>query len=445
MTPHRLIACLLVALSACFATTVHAAESKPNFLLILVDDVGWAEFGFQGAKDIPTPRIDSIASGGIRFTQGYVAATYCSPCRAGLMTGRYPTRFGHEFNSVANQAGLDLKETTMANRLKAAGYSTCAVGKWHLGEKPEYHPTKRGFDEFYGTLSNTPYYHPRAFVDSRISEEIQKITDNDFYTTDAYGDRAVDWLDKQKDKPWFLYLPFNAQHGPLQAPQKYLDKFAHIQDENRRTFAAMMSALDENVGKVLDKVRSMGQEENTFIVFLSDNGGPTRQTTSNNLPLRGFKGMTLEGGTRVPFCMQWKGKLPAGKTVETPIIQLDVLPTFLAAAGVSIDPAWKLDGVDLMPFLKGANTAKPHETLYWRFGEQWAVRHGDHKLVKSRQMGEPQLFDLASDIGEAKDLSADQPDRVKELRALYDAWDAEQAPPSVPRERLQNRRRQPAT
>jgi arylsulfatase A-like enzyme len=435
----------LIAITISAAAT--AADKKPNVLIFLTDDVGWAEYGFQGSKDIPTPNIDSIAKNGVRFTQGYVAATYCSPSRAGLMTGRYPTRFGHEFNSVAAQAGLSLKETTIANRLHELGYATCAVGKWHLGNKPEYRPTKRGFDEFFGTLGNTPYYHPTQFVDSRVSSEIQKIEDEDFYTTDQYAARAVDWLGKQKkDQPWFLYVPFNAQHAPLQAPDKYVDRFNGITDETRRMFAAVMSAKDDAVGKILGKVRERGDEENTLIFFLADNGGPTRQTTSNNHPLRGFKSTTFEGGPRVPFCCQWKGKLPAGKTYENPILNLDILPTALAAASVEAKPEWKLDGVNLLPYLTGKKSERPHETLYWRYGDQWAVRHGDWKLVAGnggdKTTGE--LYNLADDISESKNLASEKPEKARELKALWDSWSAEQAPPSFPKEkpRQQQRNRQ---
>jgi len=425
--------------SAClvsFCPVARAADAKkPNVIVFLSDDVGWAEYGFQGAKDIPTPNIDSIAKNGVRFTQGYVSGPYCSPTRAGLMTGRYQTRFGHEFNSTARDTGLSLKETTIADRLKSLGYATIAVGKWHLGQKPEYRPWTRGFDEFYGTLNNTPYYHPTNFVDSRVSKEIQAVDDKDFYTTDQYSKRAVQFIEEHKDKPWFLYLPFNAQHAPLQAPEKHLARFPEIKDEKRKQFAAMMSAMDDAVGAVLEKVRQAGQEENTLIFFLSDNGGPTVQTTSNNLPLHGFKATTWEGGVRVPFAMQWKGTLKPGQTYANPIIQLDIVPTVIAAAGGKIDPSAKLDGVNLLPYLQGENKAKPHETLYWRFGQQWAVRHGDDKLLVGRGGGtEPELYQLTDDISESKNLAAAKPEKVKELRALYDAWNAEQAPPSSPQE-----------
>jgi arylsulfatase A-like enzyme len=425
-----------IGLSCCLflgALAIGAAAEKPNLVIFYADDLGWGETGCQGGKDIPTPHIDSLATNGVRFTQGYVAATYCSPSRAGLLTGRYPTRFGHEFNSVANVTGLHLNETTLAERLKALGYATACVGKWHLGNSLAYRPTKRGFDEFYGTLANTSFFHPRAFVDSRISDDVREITDDSFYTTDAYAERALDWIDKNKSKPMFLYLPFNAQHAPLQATQKYLDRFPNIADDKRRTFAAMMSAMDDAIGRVLKKIKDIGQEENTLYFFIGDNGGPTESTTSQNGGLRGFKMTTFEGGPRVPFLGQWKGRLPPGKTYDYPVMNLDVLPTAINAAGGKVESAWKLDGVDLMPYLTGAKRDRPHESLYWRYGPQWAVRHGDMKLVVSRGgSGNPELYDLANDRAESKDLASAQPEKVNELLAIYAKWNAEQAEPSAP-------------
>ncbi len=429
--PPRLA--LFLAVICAFATAAVAAP-QPNIVIFYADDLGWGELGCQGfTKDIPTPHIDSLAKNGLRFTQGYVAATYCSPSRAGLMTGRYPTRFGHEFNSVANATGLRLDQTTLATRLKNLGYATAAVGKWHLGSGPDYRPAKRGFDVFFGTLNNTPFFHPTNFVDSRLSQDVRPVPDDSFYTTDAYADYAVAWLEQNKAKPCFLYLPFNAVHAPLQATKKYLDRFPHIADEKRKTFAAMLSGMDDAVGRVLEKIRALGQMENTLFFFISDNGGPTASITSGNGSLRGFKMTTFEGGTRVPFLAQWKGKIPAGKTYDFPAMNLDVLPTAAIAAGGKPDASWQLDGVDLMPFLTGANSARPHRTLYWRYGPQWAVRHGDMKLVVSRGgSGQPELYDLANDIGETKDLAATQPAKAKELQDLWDKWSAEQAPPSTP-------------
>ena len=428
--------CLLRLAFVCALLTpfLSSNAAQPNIVIFYADDLGWGELGCQGfTKDIPTPHIDSLAKNGLRFTNGYVAATYCSPSRAGLMTGRYPTRFGHEFNTVANTVGLRSDQTTIATRLKTLGYATIAVGKWHLGNQPENRPTKRGFDEFYGTLNNTPFFHPTNFIDSRISNDVREVTDDTFYTTDAYADRSLDWLEKNKNKPWFLYLPFNAQHAPLQAPKKYLERFPKITDEKRQLFAAMLASMDDAIGRVMGKIRALGQEENTLVFFISDNGGPTASTTSGNGPLRGFKMTTFEGGPRVPFIAQWKGKIPAGKTYDLPVMNLDVLPTAIIAAGGKTDPSWQLDGVDLMPYLTGKQTSRPHQTLYWRYGPQWAIRHGDLKLVVSKGgSGQPELYDLATDIGESKDLASAQPAKVKELQALWDKWSAAQAPASTP-------------
>ena len=420
-----------------FAAPGSMAEAKaaPNVVIFYADDLGWGELGCQGGTDIPTPHIDSIATNGVRCTQGYVAATYCSPSRAGLLTGRYPTRFGHEFNAIAGQnsgTGLSLRETTLPERLAPLGYDTICVGKWHLGFGAEYRPTARGFQEFYGTLANTPFFHPTHFIDSRQSPAVVPVTDDAFYTTDAYAARAVSWIADRKAKPWLLYLPFNAQHAPLEAPQRTLDRFPGIADRRRRLFAAMLSAMDDAVGRVLGAVRAAGQEENTLVFFIADNGGPTQGTTSSNGPLRGFKTQTYEGGTRVPFLVQWKGRLPAGTTYDRPVVNLDVLPTVLAAAGRPVDAAAGIDGVDLVPFLSGAAAGRPHDTLFWRFGEQWAVRSGDWKLVVARGGGgAPELYDLAADVGERHDLAASAPDRVAELKKLYDGWNARQSPPTV--------------
>jgi arylsulfatase A-like enzyme len=409
-----------------------STAAPPNVLVIYADDLGWGELGCQGNREIPTPHIDSLARDGVRCTQGYVAATYCSPSRAGLLTGRYPTRFGHEFNAVAQQTGLHLDETTLATRLKALGYATVCIGKWHLGGSAPYLPTARGFDQFYGTLANTPFFHPKQFIDSRRSTEVVPVDDPAFYTTEAYAQRAVEWLADRKGEPWFLYLPFNAQHAPLEAPQKYLDRFTTIPEGKRRTFAAMMAAMDDAIGRVLDAVRARGEEENTLVWFIADNGGPTAGTTSGNGPLRGFKMTTFEGGPRVPFLVKWKGTLPAGKVYDLPVMNLDVVPTVLAAAGKPVDAAARLDGVDILPHLTGRAPGRPHETLYWRCGEQWAVRKGDWKLVVSKGgSGKPELYDLSSDVGEQRDRAAAEPAKVAELQKLYDAWNAEQAPPSA--------------
>ena len=420
---------IVATLLAAVGSPAWSAEvRKPNVIVMLSDDLGYGELGCQGNKEIPTPNIDSIAKNGIRFTQGYVSGPYCSPTRAGLLTGRYQTRFGHEWNGRGPNFGLPLTEKTIANRFKDLGYATAAVGKWHLGDTQQYLPTRRGFDEFYGTAANTPFFHP-ILIDTRVSDEGRRVEEEDFYATDAWAERSVEFIEKNREKPFFLYLPFNAQHAPLQATTKYMERFSHIDDEKRRTFAAMLSAMDDATGRVLDTLRKHDLEENTIVFWLADNGGPTQSTTSKNDPLRGFKATTLEGGVRVPFMVQWKGQLPAGKTYDRPVIQLDILTTALAAAGSEASKEWKLDGVNLLPYLKGERSDDPHQTLYWKFGPQWAIRHGDWKLVRSRIDGEqPRLFNLSKDIGEANDLAAAEPEKARELKALWDSWSEEQEP-----------------
>ena len=403
--------------------TLFAAEDakKPNILLIVADDLGWGELGFQGNKTIPTPQLDSLAAGGVRFTSGYVSGPYCSPTRAGLLTGKYQQRFGHEFNPGQQQEnqkiGLSLDEKTLPDRLKAAGYATGMFGKWHLGNAPEYHPLKRGFDEYYGFLGGAHTYLKVGQGNNSILRGTEPVDEID-HTTEAFARETVKFIEKHKDKPWFVYLPFNAVHGPLEAPEKYLQKYAEIEDPKRRAYAAMTHALDDAVGVVLAKLRELKLDENTLIVFHTDNGGPTAVNTSSNGPLRGFKAQVWEGGVRVPFVLNWKGHLPAGKTYDQPIIQLDIQPTVLAAAGIETKD--KFDGVNLLPYLSGDKTGAPHESLFWRFGQQRAVRSGDWKLVEAGSG--PQLFNLKDDIGEQTDLAAKNPDKLKELEASYVSW-----------------------
>ena len=414
---------------AYFATVTYgAAIEKPNVLILYADDLGYNELSCYGGKHVPTPNIDSLATGGMRFTQGYVSAPLCSPSRAGLMTGRYQTRFGHE-NNVMASGGLPLTEVTLANRMKGLGYATCAIGKWHLGTGTDRLPMARGFDEYFGVTGNPgSYFKPGGFIDSRVSPSVQKISDPNFYTTDAFAARAIDWIEQHKAAPWFMYLPFNAVHSPLEATDKYLQRFANVSSVPNRTLFAMTAAMDDAVGVVLDKIRSVGQENKTLIFFISDNGAPNHP--DGNGVLRGRKHTTWEGGIRLPFIAQWKGQLPSGQIYAQPAVQLDVLPTCIAAAGGAIDPTWKLDGVNLLPFLKGENSARPHPTLFWRIDGMWAIRHGDMKLVHGQAGDTPaELFDLASDVGEQKDLAASNPGKVKELQSLWNTWNAEQESP----------------
>ncbi len=410
------------------------AAAKPNILLVVGDDMGYADVGFHGCKDIPTPGLDALAASGVRFTSGYVSGPYCSPTRAGLLTGRYQTRFGHEFNPAGAVGGLPLEEKTIADRLKTAGYATGLVGKWHLGGGADYHPLKRGFDEFYGFLGGGHSYFEAAGM-WRGTEPVNELD----YTTDAFGREAVAFIERHKSEPWFLYLAFNAVHTPMHATDERLAKFSNITDEKRRTYNAMMLAMDEAIGQVQKKLKDAGLEKNTLVFFISDNGGPTMPSTSvnaaNNAPLRGSKRTTLEGGIRVPFLVSWPGQIKPGVYAQ-PVIQLDLTATALAAAGVSVSPDWKAEGVNLLPFLRGEKTGAPHEALYWRFGQQMAIRVGDYKLVRydsnadtltgarNQPVSDARLYNLASDIGETKDLASALPEKVKELQTRWDEWNA---------------------
>jgi arylsulfatase A-like enzyme len=411
---------------------VVSADRKPNILIIVGDDMGYADVGVHGCKDIPTPHLDALAAAGTRCTNGYVTGTYCSPTRAGLLTGRYQTRFGHEFNpGGGGGAGLPVTETTIANRLKAAGYVTGLVGKWHLGTAPQFHPQKRGFDEFFGFLSGAHSYFPGSRPTILRGAEPAEEKE---YLTDAFGREGVAFAERHADKPFFLYLSFNAVHTPMHATDARLAKFKNISVPSRRTYAAMMSAMDEAIGNVLDALRAKKLDENTLVFFISDNGGPTMAGTtinaSRNDPLRGSKRTTLEGGIRVPFFVRWPGHVPAGKTYDEPVIQLDILPTALAAAGVAVGDDARLEGVDLVPYLAGKNTAAPHDALYWRWGRQMAIRRGDWKLVrydpaadgKTGRITEPKLYNLNDDIGETLNLIGAEPDKAKELQASWDKW-----------------------
>lgn len=451
MTPPRPRPLLGLALSlVAMSGLAPAAEPrKPNILVILADDMGHADVGFTGCHDIPTPSLDALASSGVRCSNGYVSGPYCSPTRAGLLTGRYQQRFGHEFNPGGEAGGagfgLPVAETTIADRLRSAGYATGLVGKWHLGGEPKFHPQKRGFDEFFGFLGGAHPYRPGAGAEIyRGTEAVRE----EEYLTDAFGREAASFIGRHKDRPFFLYLAFNAVHTPMQATDARLARFASISDPKRRTYAAMLTAMDEAVGKTLGALRSAGLEDDTLIVFFSDNGGPTMPGTtinaSRNDPFRGSKRTTLEGGIHVPFVVSWKGKLPAGSTYEKPVIQLDILPTAMAAAGVPVKPEWKLDGVDLLPYLGGKDPGTPHESLFWRLGTQNAVRKGDWKLVRydatldtpgavsspqAQKVTPARLYNLARDPGEADDLSAGNPEKAAELLRDYQAWDAQLARP----------------
>lgn len=417
---------------------VPAVAAKPNVLIIVADDLGYNDVGFQGSKEIPTPHLDKLAAQSVRCTNGYVSHPFCSPTRAGMLTGRYQQRFGHENNPAwlpeSTVAGLPLSETTFPTLMKQAGYTTGAVGKWHLGAHPQFHPNKRGFDEYFGALGGGHVY----FVGDKGGPEYQiplnrngKDEPQTKYLTDQFGEEAAAFVGRHagEAKPWMLYLAFNAPHTPLQAPKEWLEKMKHIESEQRRTYAAMICAMDAAIGGVLAKLDETKQRENTLVYFVSDNGGPNlaaRNLTNftDNSPLRGAKGAVYEGGMRVPFLVSWPAKLKPG-TYDQPVIALDFLPTSLAAAESADVTPKNLDGVNLLPFLGGEKTGAPHETLFWRSGGPGgnnAVRRGNLKLVRIGTEA-PQLYDLGADVGESKNLAAEKPEVVKELVAAIADWE----------------------
>lgn len=415
-----------------------AAGRPPNIIVILADDLGSSDVGFMGCEDIPTPHIDSIARRGVRFTNGLVSHPFCSPTRAGLLTGRYQQRFGHEnnppFDPNDHKAGLPVSEITLPQLLKEAGYVTGIVGKWHLGAAPEFHPLKRGFSEQFGfTGGGHDYFKANPAGETReylvpIERDGQPVVETE-YLTDALSREAAAFVRRHAARPFFLYLAYNAPHTPLQAPEKYLARFPHIEDHNRRYFAAMMAAVDDGVGRLLGTLRELKLENDTLVFFLSDNGGPTRYGATNGL-LRGEKGSLAEGGIRVPFAVQWPGRIPQGKDYSQTVISLDIFPTALAAAGVPVPADRKVDGVDLLPHLTGEKPGAPHERLFWRTGggASHAVREGRWKLLRLGQ-ADPTLYDLEADPRESVNLAEREPETLRRLAAACDAWAKELVPP----------------
>jgi arylsulfatase A-like enzyme len=426
---------LILFASLLLAAPVWAA--KPNVLLIVADDLGYNDVGFQGSKEIPTPHLDRLAAQSLRCTNGYVSHPFCSPTRAGLMTGRYQHRFGHENNPAwlpeSSTAGLALSETTFPALMKQAGYATGAVGKWHLGAHPQFHPMKRGFDEYFGALGGGHVYFPGDKGGPEYQIPLNRNGKDEAqtkYLTEQFGDEAAAFVARHADgKPWMLYLAFNAPHTPLQAPQEWLEKLKHIENTSRRTYAAMICALDAAIGGVMAKLDETKQRENTLIYFVSDNGGPNLAGKSgtnftDNSPLRGAKGAVYEGGMRVPFLVSWPVKIKPG-VYDQPVIALDFLPTSLAAAESPDLTPNNLDGVNLLPFLTGETSAAPHELLFWRSGGPGgnnAVRRGRMKLLRLGQAA-PELYDLAADVGETKNLAAEKPEVVKDLTAAIAEWE----------------------
>jgi arylsulfatase A-like enzyme len=435
---------IVVGAMLAMLTGLAAAEParKPNVLVIVADDLGYGDIGVHGGKSVPTPNIDALAARGARCSSGYVSAPYCSPSRAGFLTGRCQTRFGHEFNPHVGDEknlGLPLDQRTIADRLHDAGYATGLIGKWHQGYDAAHHPQSRGFDDYFGFLVGGHNYLLHKDAESKFgsaysfnsiyrSREIQKL---DGYTTDLFTDEALAFMDRHPDKPWFLYLAYNAVHTPLEVLEKYGKRVpASITDPERRGYLSLLIGLDDAVGRLSEQLKKTGRDKDTLIFFFSDNGGSGRKpflayNTGVNSPLRGDKGQTLEGGVRVPFFVAWPGKIPAGKVYDQPVWALDILPTACAVAGAKLDA--DLDGVNLLPFLSGENAKSPHDALFWRFSPQKAIRKGSWKLVDWRDFEKKknsgwELYDLERDVGEKNNLAAERPKVVAELRDAWEKW-----------------------
>lgn len=447
---------LLAPLTALHAAT--APAQRPNLIIILADDLGYGDPGCYGGKLVPTPAIDSLARDGVRFTDAYVTAPVCGPSRCGLVTGAYNQRFGCQWNEDEwPQQGKAYKipsgHLTLPEALRAAGYVTGHLGKWNITRDP-----RLCFDEVQDVIGFEADYFPDAAghyqgMDEKVRKNSKKIMGvsgperpADEYLTDRLGRHAVDFIEKHRhgEKPFFLYLGFNAPHSPYHAKSALMAKLGAIRPEPLNYYAAMVASLDENVGRVLAKLESAGIADNTVVVFTSDNG-PTaalrvgwKENWPRDLivgsvgPLHGHKGQFWEGGIREPFIVRWPARLKAGDLFRAPVSTMDIYPTLCAAAEANFPAETKLDGVNLLPFLLRKKSGAPHPILFWKNGDQGAVREDDWKLLIESRSPSPQLFNLATDIGEARNLSAINPAVVQRLHQAWINWSANLPPRSNP-------------
>lgn len=446
-------------------------QTKPNIILIYSDDMGYADLSITGNKYIQTKNIDAIGKEGISFTQAYTTAPLCSPSRAGLLTGRYQQKFGFEYQSstgaypnkrsVKNnngpgythidvdtsdfeRRGVPVSELNLAEILKPNGYTTGVIGKWHLGFKKQFFPENRGFDYSFVFLGNTSLQYKdldsKDFISKKVDErhdslpltawtreginalrENGKITDVNDYLVWKFRDKAIDFINDNKDKSFFLYLPINAPVPPLQVPKSYYDRVTNVPDDNKRAYQAFLLAYDEAIGKVLNRVKELGLDKNTIIIFANDNGNSTTRPGDNS-PFSGGKFITYEGGIRTPYLIKWPGHIKPGSVYDKVVSTLDILPTITAAAHVPLPAGKQTDGVDLLPYINGENTGTPHEVLYWKLGNYAAIRKGDWKLFIDTDKNLLELYDLGKDLGEKNDLAKQFPGKVAELKSAYDTW-----------------------
>ncbi len=464
----------------------NTGEARPNVIVLLADDLGKYDVSLYGGLDVPTPNIDALAASGVTFTDGYVTAPICSPSRAGLLTGRYQERFGHELQpgdqypsclfeylvaknfiltgewkinardtyptkAAMDSQGLPQSEITFAELAKTQGYSTGAIGKWHLGHAAGFTPQERGFDYHFGFYQAFSLYSPvgtpnivshhhqdvtdsfiwkNGRVGTGLIRRNSEIIDEKDYLTEKFAKEAEAFIDKNKDNPFVLYVPFNAPHTPFQVPTEYYERFAKVKDENKRIYYAMISALDDAVGKIVKKVREDGLEEKTLILFASDNGGAVYTRATTNAPLKGGKLTHFEGGINVPFLASWKGKIQPNTIYRQPVSTLDIFTTIAANIHAPLPQDRSYDGVDLVE--KVNKNEQAHEALFWRSGTSKAVRKGDWKLVISGKSNKFWLYNLASDKSETTDISQKNPEKLAELQAALQEWEKSLVTPLWP-------------
>lgn len=464
---------------------IKRTDDRPNIILIVADDLGYSDLRSYGNLFIHTPNIDSLGIGGIRFTRAYVTSPICSPSRMGIITGRYQNRFGSEYmpydkfdpafvkylrkhyfslrkeipglrtlkphytlNRSKYQTGLDLNEITLGQLLKKNNYATGLVGKWNLGEDDGNHPYERGFDYSYyfnGALtryvddpvdtsrfinqhlpwsfSELPAWQPRGGA-TAIREESNIVKDTG-YLTFSLAEKGIDFIDKNKDHPFFLMLTFNAPHDPFQVPKNYFDRIQNVRDSVKRVYYGMIEALDDAVGKIVEKLRAGHIEDNTLILFISDNGGATYTRATDNAPLRGGKCTHFEGGLMVPFFIKFPAAIHDSKVYDKSVSSLDIFATIAAVANLQLPSDRPYDGTNLIPFLTN-NSGFPHEIFYWRSGYSKAICKANWKLYINKKSKKKFLFDLSKDIEEKNDLSSGMPDKVNELMHDLDVWEKTQ-------------------
>ena len=424
---------ILILIAFLLSSINSFAQDQPNIILIMADDLGFGDLGITGSTQIKTPNIDKLARNGVFCSEAYVSAPVCSPSRAGIMTGRNQVEFGHDNNLAQNQPGFDeaflglpLTETLIPERMKKLGYATGIIGKWHLGKESKFHPGQRGFDEYWTyTLGSHDYFEANSEKPT-IKERIDcnyKEVDGISYITDDKGNEAMDYIKRHHKKPFFLFVSFNAPHTPMQAKEEHLALYAHIQDSKRRTYAAMVHSLDENVGKIMHQVEKSGLNEKTLIVFISDNGGPSSSNTSINAPYNGQKGILLEGGIHVPFIMSWPGKIRKGSTFSKPIVATDLAPTFLEIGGGEIlKEDFDGKGINLISFLSDTLNSKPHSDIKWKFTISAAIREDNWKLIRLPDRM-PMLFDLSKDVSEQNNVALENLAITNRLLKELGNWD----------------------